>query len=85
MIAPSSDKIDPFNTAATMKKMILIGCLASCLASMAACGGGRADSDSAAPQPDYPAEARKTITADNMDRVLQDLEAEIAADEAAAQ
>lgn len=72
-----------------MKRLIQITSLVSVLALFAACGGGTdtgsgTPSSSAAPAAaDHAAEANRTITDENMDSHLEDLEAEIAADEGA--
>lgn len=67
-----------------MKKPLMILTVACSLFLLVGCGGESAGGSSQT-TPDYAAEAKKEINADNMDRHLEALEAEIAADEAAIQ
>lgn len=67
----------------TMKNTRNIACLALTLALAGGCGGENGRRAAAEAEPDYAAEAKKTITTENMDRHLDELEAEIVTDEAA--
>jgi hypothetical protein len=61
---------------------MLLGSL--CLtAALTGCGSERGDTHTSVQSQDFKQEARQTIDAENMDQFLQQLEAEIAADEAA--
>ncbi len=63
-----------------MKRPIVILTLSAGLALLTGCGGGENQ-----PAVNHAAEAERTITTENMDRHMEALEAEIAADEAAFQ
>ncbi len=71
-----------------MTRILTIIAVVSGLFLAAGCGpqnGAETYGNGAAPAPDYDAEARETISEENIDAVLDELEAEIAADEAAAE
>lgn len=66
-----------------MKRFLIVGCLASSIGLMAGCGAENSAGGRSSQQSEPEVEAQERITSENMDRHLEELEAEIAADEAA--
>jgi hypothetical protein len=74
-----------FSPNPSLRHRATAGLLTAAIVLTAGCGDNQTRQSADAPAPlDHEAEAKKTINAENMDRVLADLEAEIAADEATA-